>query len=948
MKGFPKFTNLVAAISLCLGVIWPAVVVAAPQVTYLEEIRGSLTSVGAMDVDPLGNLYVADKSGVVKFNSLGNQVGVSGHGTINRLGLAFNPVDNLVYVSVNDRVLILDQALSQVGTLGAPGSYVQAGPIDVLATTGEIFVADIGANQIKVFNYNDRTAPASVISTVVTGTSSVYGLAVDPVSEYAYVSYTQGAIQVVAFDRAGTQQLSIPSNGFGAKVVLSFKGLDFFPVSNQPGAASRGYVADYTSNRVAMLDMSATPGVAPTFSADILATSFGGHPTGPFDVAFDPTTSRLFVTNSSGVAVFGLDGYSTPTNHAPTAPVPQAPVGGSAVGAQPTLSFEAGTDLDGDALTYTVEVVGVNTVSGIGATSYQVTSGLQEDTCYEWRVKANDGAVDSPWSAKESFCVNANNVAPTAPVLQSLLDGSSVQGGALLVWQGGVDADPYDLVNFTLEFAADAQFSGGVLSAPAAAGPVALQSVSCYGGLVPGASYFWRVIASDSVGASTASINTGRFVFGGTRLAISANMPGAKIYLGGNHAYAGSYLGEAPVELMDVPAGVYTVVVERAGFEPFVATRQVAGGTNVDIAATLVPAYEPWRHAKKASGLATYSARRLVEVGGAGAAVAPLMVDFDSDGLLDLLVMEQTTGRLDFYKGLSIGDQCVFAEPQVVLAASVAGGSPAVADWNNDGRKDLLIGAADGSVVLVLNSGTEQAPVFSLPGTLIGVASGTLQVSGNAVPVVVDIDGDQDKDLIVGGATGEVMLYVNGNTDTAPALADGVLLLSVTGAVAPFVSDWNADGKKDLLLATDRMISVAYGDGVGFQAPVRLLAMDPYGRRFYPVGNGLRIFALDADGARGKDLVVGDNRGSIQLLASNGTSLVPAFYAALVDKVDQLAALTNAYGEPVVSEVASLRSAVVVQDMVTASTLAGGLVADLTPGTPEAAALSELQALLYQ
>lgn len=41
--------------------------------------------------------------------------------------------------------------------------------------------------------------------------------------------------------------------------------------------------------------------------------------------------------------------------------------------------------------------------------------------------------------------------------------------------------------------------------------------------------------------------------------------------------------------------------------------------------------------------------------------------------------------------------------------------TPTVVDWNNDGRRDLLIGQheSEGKIRLYLNSGTDAAPAFS-------------------------------------------------------------------------------------------------------------------------------------------------------------------------------------------------------------------------------------------
>ena len=53
---------------------------------------------------------------------------------------------------------------------------------------------------------------------------------------------------------------------------------------------------------------------------------------------------------------------------------------------------------------------------------------------------------------------------------------------------------------------------------------------------------------------------------------------------------------------------------------------------------------------------------------------------------------------------------------------------PCVVDWNEDGKKDLLVGCFDyGNVFLFLNSGSNTAPVFTT-GTM-------LQAGGSAISV---------------------------------------------------------------------------------------------------------------------------------------------------------------------------------------------------------------------
>ena len=142
---------------------------------------------------------------------------------------------------------------------------------------------------------------------------------------------------------------------------------------------------------------------------------------------------------------------------------------------------------------------------------------------------------------------------------------------------------------------------------------------------------------------------------------------------------------------------------------------------------------------------------------------------------------------------------------------------PCVADWNDDGLPDLVVGYQPAfQVAVYLNTGNTTQPVFTnftniqAGGTNIYLPSGGC---GSPAPWVCDFDGDGKNDLLVGdGSNGKVYFYRNINTDADPVLTNGVALLmngnplNVSYRATPYVHDWDDNGLPDLLC----------GDGNGY------------------------------------------------------------------------------------------------------------------------------------
>jgi len=183
----------------------------------------------------------------------------------------------------------------------------------------------------------------------------------------------------------------------------------------------------------------------------------------------------------------------------------------------------------------------------------------------------------------------------------------------------------------------------------------------------------------------------------------------------------------------------------------------------------------------------------------------PELVDWDGDGELDLLVGEEE-GRLFLLKGRG-GKRA----PRFLRARPVEGISgsmypcPEAVDWDNDGRFDILLGDRDGMLRLFMNSGDVGRPEFTEGRPLRDAAGEPLDVGRLSHPHVTDWNGDGSKDLIVGNDDGDVLVWWNTATDSAPSFGQVERLRDGGGelvcGVHPVVDivDWNGDGKLDIL-----------------------------------------------------------------------------------------------------------------------------------------------------
>ncbi len=212
----------------------------------------------------------------------------------------------------------------------------------------------------------------------------------------------------------------------------------------------------------------------------------------------------------------------------------------------------------------------------------------------------------------------------------------------------------------------------------------------------------------------------------------------------------------------------------------------------------------------------------------------PSFEDWNGDHLGDLIVGEGgggLSGKVRVYLNVGTESDPCFVNSFYVQAdgrdltcptEGCLGAFPRVVYWDEDNRKDLLVGLADGTVRIFLNVASDNEPAFDA-GQNVTVGSepaSPLDVGARATPVMVHWNDDGMLDIVSGGMDGRLHIYYNcGCGSSVPphfffsdpggafAKENDIDLRVPNGRSSPVVMDLDGDGKSDLLTGnTDGLI----------------------------------------------------------------------------------------------------------------------------------------------
>ncbi len=202
--------------------------------------------------------------------------------------------------------------------------------------------------------------------------------------------------------------------------------------------------------------------------------------------------------------------YVNTANHAPSAPTILTPGGLEELDTLTVmLTVQNAVDADSDPLDYIFEIDTMETFdsanrasSGIipesaGTTGWGVEN-LSEDTAYFWRVKAHDGAAESPWVSGRFF-VNRINHAPGCPTIKNPGENAWTDARTpVLSVHAAADPDK-DTLFYRFEIYANAALTRFVMQ-----GESNTPDWTVDRALKNNTRYFWRVQTVDEHGVASA------------------------------------------------------------------------------------------------------------------------------------------------------------------------------------------------------------------------------------------------------------------------------------------------------------------------------------------------------------------------------------------------------------------------------------------------------------
>jgi hypothetical protein len=186
--------------------------------------------------------------------------------------------------------------------------------------------------------------------------------------------------------------------------------------------------------------------------------------------------------------------------------------------------------------------------------------------------------------------------------------------------------------------------------------------------------------------------------------------------------------------------------------------------------------------------------------------------DFNGDGKLDVAAVIDGTNAVSIFLGHGDGS---FAAPVQYPTGPMILSPPyhnvLAGDFNGDGKPDLAV-ATDNGVAILLGNGNGTFQPFSVVPSLVS------SEPGDELLALTDFNNDGKLDIVKATQTGASIINVAlGNGDGTFQQALGFQIPSILNTEPAVVGDFNGDGKPDLAFASQssNVVTILFGNGDG-------------------------------------------------------------------------------------------------------------------------------------
>jgi hypothetical protein len=209
--------------------------------------------------------------------------------------------------------------------------------------------------------------------------------------------------------------------------------------------------------------------------------------------------------------------------------------------------------------------------------------------------------------------------------------------------------------------------------------------------------------------------------------------------------------------------------------------------------------------------------------------------------------------------------------------------APALVDVDGDGDRDAVVGEANGRLIYFKNTGTVTSPVYAQQTGAANPFNG-VNVGIYSAPALGDVDGDGDLDALVGAHDGTLRYFWNTGTATSPVYVQQTGAANLfngfdVGTLSrPALGDVDGDGDLDAVVG-EAFGKLIYLENVG-TATIPSYSLQTGAANPF---NGITVGAYaapalgDADGDGDPDALVGVAEGTLHYLRNTGTATGPVY-----------------------------------------------------------------------